>query len=126
MFKAFKERKKRVANYKIYWYKLIPFVIAEISNPEWESLQPLIRENKISSLSKMYNKNGNWYVLEGLDYFFLGRNIYTRDGFLFSDSLKFYYIELKTDKLRWDGLIEEAKSNIDEFYKDLLKIFKIK
>jgi len=122
MFKAFKERKKRVANYKIYWYKLIPFVIAEISNPEWESLQPLIRENKISSLSKMYNKNGNWYVLEGLDYFFLGRNIYTRDGFLFSDSLKFYYIELKTDKLRWDGLIEEAKSNIDEFYKNLFKI----
>lgn len=111
-------RKKRIASYKIYWYKLIPFIIAEILNPEWDKLEPMIKEGKLTTLTEMYNKNGNWYILEGLDYFYLGRHIYTEDGFLFGDSMHFRHIKL-SDKKKYQSLVDEAKENIDEFWKNL-------
>jgi hypothetical protein len=112
-----KALKNKVKEYKIYWYRLIPFVIAEIINPEWEKLQPLIKEGKVSTLLKIYNTNGNWYVLEGLDLFLFERLIFSSKGFLFSDSLCYQYINLK-DEAKYKRLLNEAHEDIDNFWKN--------
>lgn len=113
-----------MANYKIYWYRLIPFVIAECRNREWNLLEPLIKTKKLTMLTKIYNTNGNWYVLEGLDYFFLGSHIYSSDRFLFSDSMSLRFLEM-SDENRRISLIEEAQEDIDKFWSNFYNYFTI-
>lgn len=121
--KIFTKKRKQILNYKIYWYKLIPYIIAEIENKEWKALLPLIKKKLLPTIERLYNKNGNWYVLEGLDYFFFGKSIYSSShkDFLFSDSLKLACEDL-SDENKYKQLRYEAKEDIDNFYKNLFKI----
>ena len=125
MFNSKRNLKQNIANYKIYWYRLIPYVIAECINHEWSTLKPLILSKKLTQLPKLYNSNNNWYILEGLDYFFLGRHIYSSDCFLFGDSLHLQFQDL-SDEDRKIRLIEEAQSDINNFWVDFYNSFTIK
>ena len=102
---------KKYENYKIHWHKFIPFVIAEVKNSEWEGIKSLIKEG---TLSGIYNSTGNWYVLEGLDYFWFKKEWWTnRDkNILFSDSMWLRFNE-KSDKEKYAMLIDQAKEDID-------------
>ena len=122
-----KKRNKYIGKSKIYWYRAIPYVIAEIENPEWEKLKELEKEKKFrfKQLRKIYNSNGNWYILEGLDYFWFGLQIITKKEkeILFSDSCHFSFNE-KSDKEKYQMLKEHAKENIDNLWDNFYKFFK--
>ena len=117
-----KGRLEQYRKYKIYWHKLIPFVIAEITNPEWDKLQTLIKEKNLTAIPKLYNSNGNWYVLEGLDYFLLEKEWWTdRDeNLLFNDSLHSWF-NGKPDEEKYKMLIDSAKRDINFIWKSIWK-----
>ena len=106
------EKLKRIVKCKIYWHRHIPFVIAEVINPEWEMLS----ESEVSKpLLEMYNENGNWYVLEGLDYFLFGKEWWTdtSNEILFNDSMHLWF-NGKSDEEKYQMLLKIAKENIDQ------------
>jgi len=113
---------RKYKSYKIHWYKFIPFVIAEIINPEWEKVKSLIEKKKLTELPKIYNKNGNWHILEGLDYFWLKKEWWTNKNkdILFNDSM-FLRFNGKTDKEKYQMLVDTAKEDIDFIWSKLLK-----
>ncbi len=112
---------RNVKKYKIHWYRLIPFVIAEIENPEWDRLKPLIEKGELNSLAGIYNTmSGNWYVLEGLDYFWFRKKWLTNidKDILFSDSMWLRF-NGKPDEEKYEMLIDQAKENIDFIWSKL-------
>ena len=68
-FKMKRNNKKQILTYNIFWHRLIPFVIAEIRNHEWKGIIELEKEKqkKFDILRKMYNENGNWYIMKDGD-----------------------------------------------------------
>lgn len=114
-------RFKKVSSFKIIWHRFIPFVIAEMINSEWKELEPLVLEGKLPILSEVYNKSGNWYVIEGLDYFFFGIQILTsvEKHFLFNDSTNFGFMGMP-DEQRYSNLISQTKFDIDLYWDKLL------
>lgn len=120
-----RNNKKIILNYKIIWYRLIPYVIAEMKNSEWKDLQKFSKEKKLKFeiLNKIYNSNGNWYILEGLDYFWFRWNIFTNkeNNILFSDSMWLRYNE-KSDKEKYQMLKREAEESIDDIWNRVNKI----
>jgi len=127
ILKLLSKRIRKMPYYKIYWHRLIPFAVAEVLNPEWKKLLPLIEAGSCPLLAKMYTKNGNWYILEGLDLFIFGLRLFSnsKTNFLFNDSLHLRFQEL-SDKKRWELLVEIGKENIDDFWKNFYNKFKIK
>jgi len=128
-----KNQRDRITNHKIYWYRCIPFVIAKVTNPEWELLKPLIKEKKLTMIAEMYNDDGSWYILEGIDYFYFKKFIYSSSNkeFLFSDTMKLRYTgsifsDNKADKIsdkeKKKCLINDAKGEIDNFWENIFKI----
>jgi len=126
-FKAKRNKKKLIRNPKIFWYRLIPFVIAEIQNPEWEGLQKaeVERKQKFEQLRKIYNSNGNWYILEGLDYYWFGWQIFTNKekGILYNDSCHLQFNE-KPDGKKFKMLEEQAREDIDNLWNNFYGFFK--
>ena len=104
-------------SHKIYWHRLIPFVIAEVENPEWEKIKPLVEKGELTEVPKIYNENGNWYLLEGLDYFWFKKEWWTNKNkeVLFSDSM-FLRFNGKSDKEKYKMLIDRAKEDINELW----------
>lgn len=127
-----KSNRKCIKNYRIYWYKMIPFVIAEIINPEWESIKKIEKETdiKFDSLREIYTKDGGWFVLEGLDFFFLNKFIYSSERRIYSDSIRlasiFPFEKKHTDKEKYEAMIDSAKEDIDKMWKNFFKISKHK
>ncbi len=128
-FKMKRNKTKRIKSYKIIWHRLIPFVIAEIHNHEWEDILKLEKEKKASfpALHKMYNKDGNWYIIEGLDYFWFNWKIFTKtySEFLFDDSLHLQYNGMP-DEERYKNLIKRTKEDIDSKWDKFYAKFKKK
>jgi len=119
-----KQRRKRIAKYKIHWYRGFPYVIAEVINTEWKGLQKLMKEkgHALPMIKRMYNSNGNWYLLESLSYFFLGRTLFkNKNEFLFNDSLHFNF-DGKSDEEKYKMLIGYAKNDIDVFWSEFYSI----
>jgi len=126
-FKMKRNNKKQILTYKIFWHRLIPFVIAEIRNHEWEGILKIEfeKKKKFKMLRQMYNKSGNWYILEGLDYFWFGKCIFTNTDkeVLYNDSLKLRFTE-KEDSVVYNALVDDAKSDINNMWKEFYSKFK--
>lgn len=102
------DRKKYVRFHRWYWYKLIPFVVADVKNHEWEKI-PKLKE--FTSLKQIYNYDGGWYILENPLFWYLG----VGSEFCLYDSLHMEHRDMSEDH-RWLSMIEYAKCDIDEFW----------
>ena len=125
---CFKKRKS-IVKHTIHWYKLFPYVISEMKNPEWSSLLKAEKEKHfvLKLVRKIYNSNGNWYILEGLDYFWFDLQIFTNrsTGILYNDSCYANFQDL-SDKKRYERLKEIAQENIDKKWNNFYSKFKKK
>jgi len=107
--------RKKIKIYKIFWYHFIPYVIAELENSEWKAINEVEKKEnfKFKALRDMYNSNGNWYILEGLDYFWFNKQIFTNteEELLYNDSMHFNF-NGKSDKEKFYMLKDIAKDDI--------------
>lgn len=110
----FFKRLRKLNNYKIYWHRWVPFVIAEVRNVEYENLKRLGITEQFPMLLTMWNENGNFYILEGLDYFLFGKQWYTKKEHsrVFGDSMRMN-CEGLTDSEKMKLLIDDAIYDID-------------
>ncbi len=112
--------KKAFEHHLWYWHKGIPFVVAEVKNPEFDKLLSI--KERIPLLLEMYNKDGNWFVLEHPLYWFLGIGLGRYNNWCFYDSLHMEHTKM-TDDQRWQSLIDKAEWDIDNFYKKIFNPF---
>lgn len=107
-------RLRHFVDYKIYWHRFVPFVIAEAKNHEWEKLREGVEAGKFPVLSKIWNSDGGWYICEGLDFFLFGREWYTSTEHhrIFGDSMQLNCYGLPDDS-KWNLLYEDAIYDID-------------
>jgi len=107
--------RKKIKVYKIFWYHFIPYVIAELENIEWKKIKEVEKKEnfRFTGLQDMYNSNGNWYILEGLDYFWFNIRIFTNtsEELLYNDSMHFNFND-KSDKEKFIMLKDIAKNDI--------------
>ena len=103
-----KVRRKFYKHWRWYWYRGIPYVIAEVINQEWSRIKEIPGMNTTKS---MYNFDGNWYILESPFYWWLGFNL---KEFCFYDSLHLEHANMSEDE-RWLDMKHRAESDIDAF-----------
>jgi len=117
-------KRKEILNYKIFWYKCVPFVIAEVKNREWGRLEEIEKKEgkTLEILKQMYNSNGNWYIVEGLDYFWFHRQLFTKqkEEVLFNDSMHLQY-NGKSDNEKFKMLKEHAQADMDSIWNKIFK-----